>query len=424
VGWQDRRRLPLCAGGSRVRTRLYALIRAIRERRRKAFWVSRFAFSPAAHHRLGECSRMTPDAPIRSCRRPREAGHRRDTLPTGRLIITMAKRNYLVEGLSGAGKSSVYEELIQRGYKAISTDRAWKRHADPGTNPGGRIHYDNSMWDHEKAVSELENLEPEVLFVCGSSRNRDRFLPYFTKVFNLRIDDDTMRRRLQERTNNDFGKQAEELELMLRLNRSDEKPAGAIDVDATQPLRQVVDDLLRLANCRTVSGDSGLTQWSKRASAIGQSFVISESALPIVQAAASPRKRSSGGTSDEFWDVLGREATTRIEYSWSGDVLATLLPYLDEQGIDLLRSDHDEVASTISQTRGGSAFVLTSDQRDRYLARLDPSAFDGAVLRRYYEEFNETAAEGVDYAMLDGIAFFRDTLASLQSTSVAVFIVG
>jgi hypothetical protein len=25
----------------------------------------------------------------------------------------MAKRNYLVEGLSGAGKSSVYEELIQ-----------------------------------------------------------------------------------------------------------------------------------------------------------------------------------------------------------------------------------------------------------------------------------------------------------------------
>ena len=35
---------------------------------------------------------------------------------------------------------------------------------------------------------------------------------------------------------------------MLRLNRSDEKPAGAIDVDATQPLDQVVDELLRLAS--------------------------------------------------------------------------------------------------------------------------------------------------------------------------------
>ena len=335
----------------------------------------------------------------------------------------MAKRNYLVEGLSGAGKSSVYEEMIRRGYKAISTDRAWKYHADPDTGPGRPIHYD-SMWDHQKAVSELESPEPEVLFVCGSSRNRDRFLPYFTKIFNLRIDDGTMRRRLQERTNNDFGKQPEEVDRMLRLNRSDEKPAGAIDVDATQPLHQVVDELLRLADCTPVNSDSRLTPWSERASAIGQSFVISEAALPIVQAAASPRRRVLGGTSDEFWDVLGRETITRIEYAWSGSVLATLLPYLDEQGIDLLHSDHNDAAATLSQTRAGSVFVLTSDHRERYLARLDPSQFDGAVLRRYYEEFNETAAEGVDYAMLDGIAFFRDTLAPLESAIVAVFIIG
>src|SRR2546422_3315335 len=258
----------------------------------------------------------------------------------------MAKRNYLVEGLSGAGKSSVYEELIRRGYKAISTDRAWKVHADTDTGLSDRpIH---SMWDQQKAVSELESPEPEVLFVCGSSRNRDGFLPYFTKIFNLRIDDDTMRRRLQERTNNDFGKQPEELELMLRLNRSDEKPAGAIDVDATQPLRQVVDELLRLANCRTARSDSRLTPWSKRGSALGQSFVIPESALQIAQAAAAPPKRIDPGA-DEFWDVLGRETITRMDYGWSGYVLATLLRALDEQGIDLMHSDHDQVASTISQ---------------------------------------------------------------------------
>jgi hypothetical protein len=316
----------------------------------------------------------------------------------------MAKRNYLVGGLSGAGKSSVYEELIGRGYTAISTDRAWKVHADTATGPPGQpIH---STWNEQKALSELDSREPDVLFVCGSSRNRDRFLPYFTKVFNLRIDDDTMRRRLEERTNNDFGKQPEELELMLTLNRSDEKPAGAIDVDATQPLDQVVDELLRLANCRTVASDSKLAPWSKRGSAIGQSFVISESALP------------------EFCDVLGRETITRFEYAWSGYVLATLLPYLGEQGIDLMHSDHDEVALTISQSREGSVFVLTSDHRERYLARLDPSAFDGAVLRRYDEGFNETEAEGVDYAMLDGIAFFRDTLAPLDSAIAAVCIIG
>ena len=315
------------------------------------------------------------------------------------MILAVAKRNYLVEGLSGAGKSSVYEELIQRGYKAISTDRAWKFRTDTG-----------SVWDEQKALRELESPEPDVLFVCGSSSNRDRFLPYFTEIFNLRIDDDTMRRRLQERTNNDFGKKPEELELMLRLNRSDEKLAGAIDVDATQPLDQVVDEVLRLAHCEPEASDSSLTPWSKRGSVIGESFVIFESALPI--------------SSDELSDVLSRETITRIDYAWSGYVLATLLRYLDDQGIDLLHADGDQAASTISQTREGSVFVFTSDHRERYVDRLDPSAFDGAVLRRYYEESNETEAEGVGYAMLDGIAFFRDTLEPLDAALVAVFIIG
>jgi hypothetical protein len=173
----------------------------------------------------------------------------------------MAKRNYLVEGLSGAGKSSVYEELVRRGYPAISTDRAWGFHADPDTGlPGGPMRHDTWMWDRHKAVSELERPDPDVLFVCGSSRNRDDFLPYFTRIFNLRIDEDTLRRRLQERIVTDVAKpppsrlrmwtpmQPEEVERTLELNRSDEKPEGAIDVDATQPLNRVVDELLRLAS--------------------------------------------------------------------------------------------------------------------------------------------------------------------------------
>jgi hypothetical protein len=92
----------------------------------------------------------------------------------------MAKRTYLVEGLSGAGKSSVYEELIRRGYKAVGADRAWAYHADPDTGlPGGPIRHDTFMWDQHKAVRKLP---------------------------------------------------------------------GSIDVDATQPLHQVVDELLRLAS--------------------------------------------------------------------------------------------------------------------------------------------------------------------------------
>jgi hypothetical protein len=53
-----------------------------------------------------------------------------------------------------------------------------------------------------------------------------------------------MRRRLLERTNNDFGKKPEEIQLMLELNRKGDKPAGAIDINANQELNQVVDEIL------------------------------------------------------------------------------------------------------------------------------------------------------------------------------------
>jgi hypothetical protein len=118
--------------------------------------------------------------------------------------------------------------------------------ADPITGlSGGPIHHDNFLWDKYKATQALENNEPDTLFVCGSSRNRDDFLPYFKTVFNLKIDDETMRRRLVERTNNDFGKKPEVMQLMLELNRKGDKPARAIDINANQPLTQVVDDILR-----------------------------------------------------------------------------------------------------------------------------------------------------------------------------------
>ena len=163
----------------------------------------------------------------------------------------MANRNYLVEGLSGVGKSSVYEELIRRGYAAISTDRAWAYNAASTGTPGGPVGHDTWVWDERVAVRELARTEPEVLFVCGSSRNSGRFLRYFTKVFNLRIDDDTMRRRLEARTEDDWPRGREGVELMLELNRRGERLAGAIDVDATQPLDQVVNELLRLSDLDT-----------------------------------------------------------------------------------------------------------------------------------------------------------------------------
>jgi gluconate kinase len=158
----------------------------------------------------------------------------------------VAKTNYLVEGLSGTGKSSVHDELTRRAYSALSTDRTWA-YAEPFTGLADPLsRHDNWKWDKARAIEALKSDEPDILFVCGSSRNRDDFLLYFSRIFNLKIDDETMIRRLADRTNNDFGKIPEEVKLMLALNRRGKKPAGAIDIDANKPLKEVVDEILSL----------------------------------------------------------------------------------------------------------------------------------------------------------------------------------
>ena len=45
----------------------------------------------------------------------------------------MGIRNYLIEGVSGTGKTSVCKELKRRGYHAINGDRELAYQGDPET---------------------------------------------------------------------------------------------------------------------------------------------------------------------------------------------------------------------------------------------------------------------------------------------------
>jgi hypothetical protein len=79
-------------------------------------------------------------------------------------LVDYGKINYLIDGLSGTGKSTILEELTRRGYHAISSDRVWAYSADPETGlPGGPRHHDNFMWDKTKAIPALESNDPDVL---------------------------------------------------------------------------------------------------------------------------------------------------------------------------------------------------------------------------------------------------------------------
>ncbi|MDQ5885784.1 MAG: hypothetical protein QG593_553 [Patescibacteria group bacterium] len=153
-----------------------------------------------------------------------------------------------IDGISGTGKTTTSDELIKRGYNAIDADEAFGYFGDPETGePTDEQIQHNWIWDIEKIRSLAKASEDEPIFVCGGAMNQDKARDLFATRFTLVIDDDTMRHRLTTRTNNDFGKHPDDLARQLEWNQGAADYArsiGAIVIDATKPIEQVVDDIL------------------------------------------------------------------------------------------------------------------------------------------------------------------------------------
>ncbi|WP_380172186.1 AAA family ATPase [Kineococcus sp. DHX-1] len=160
----------------------------------------------------------------------------------------MGRVNVLVEGVSGAGKTSVATELERRGEHVVHGDRELAYQGDPATGEPttGPPRHTHHLWRFD-AVREL-TADPtaERTFFCGGSRNWAWFLDLFDLVVVLQVDEETLRRRLAGRAGTDeFGATAEQRDLVLGLHRTqDDVPAGT-PLDATRPVGEVVDDLLR-----------------------------------------------------------------------------------------------------------------------------------------------------------------------------------
>src|SRR5215469_1833695 len=169
----------------------------------------------------------------------------------------MGRRNYLIEGVSGAGKTAVCTELQRRGYQAIHGDRELVYRGDPETGlptapetgtPTATWMSKHHIWDVEKVQAFVANQEAAVTFFCGGSRNFSKYIALFDGVFVLEVDLDTMNRRIDERVAldpTDFGAKSEERELAVRLHQTKEDILKrGIIIDA--PLARVVDEILRL----------------------------------------------------------------------------------------------------------------------------------------------------------------------------------
>ncbi len=143
--------------------------------------------------------------------------------------------------MSGTGKSSALAELERRGFAVVDTDEpGWTEWSEQEAG---------LVW-REDRIAELLALDREVpLYVSGTVPNQGRFYRDFDAIVLLSAPADVLLGRIEGRTTNDYGKTAEERDLILRHLAEVEPLLRATcthEVDAAQPLEAVVAQLVAI----------------------------------------------------------------------------------------------------------------------------------------------------------------------------------
>lgn len=152
-------------------------------------------------------------------------------------------RRVLVTGMSGTGKSTALDELRKRGFEVVDTDEpGWTEWSEP---EGGYL------WREEPIEQLLSREYKTALYVSGTVSNQVGFYPRFDAIVLLAAPADVLFRRIGDRTTNEYGKSAEERELILR-HLAEVEPllrAGCThELDATQTIEHVVAQLIEIGD--------------------------------------------------------------------------------------------------------------------------------------------------------------------------------
>jgi len=163
--------------------------------------------------------------------------------------------NFLINGLSGTGKTSISVELKKRGYKTIDTDDEFGYYADlqteepvefPGKSVTAKWYKKNGwIWNRDKVKVAL-NYEGNIFF-CGGSSNESIFYPNFSKIFCLVTDSNILIKRLKARSSEKHNNSIEfiqRIDEFLESSKQDAASLGWILIDTTKDSVSQSTDLI------------------------------------------------------------------------------------------------------------------------------------------------------------------------------------
>ena len=135
----------------------------------------------------------------------------------------------LVTGMSGAGKSTLLTELARRGHPTVDTDY------DGWVLSGG-------VWD-EQRMSDLLDAYGHVV-VSGAVENQRRFYDRFEHVVLLSAPVEVLIDRIATRTNNPYGRSAEQQADVRRFVVEVEpllRRGATTELDGRRPIAELAD---------------------------------------------------------------------------------------------------------------------------------------------------------------------------------------
>lgn len=164
------------------------------------------------------------------------------------------KKKIYITGVSGTGKSTLGLELQKRGCFVIDIDEGdlctWCDKAGNRVceDRDGIAWLDEHHWncDIQRLEKEIEESADDHVFIVGISSNLDNYP--FDKILLLSVDPETLVKRLTERTTNDFAKDPEEQQFVLKMKDEYEKKMsakGAVFLDGWKPVSELANNIIK-----------------------------------------------------------------------------------------------------------------------------------------------------------------------------------